>query len=845
MGEVYRALDTRLDRAVAIKVLAASLHDRDDMRERFEREARAIASLSHPNICTLHDVGRHGAHEFLVMEYLEGETLADRLARQQTGPSLVLPFEATLQIGAEIADALAAAHRGGIVHRDLKPGNVMLTEHGAKVLDFGLARLTATADAPSFPGSATTQPLTDEGIVLGTLPYMAPEQLEGRAVDGRADIFSLGAILYEMSTGRRAFKGDSQASLIAAILERQPDPVSAVRPLTPPGLERLVHKCLAKKPEARWQSASDVADELRWIASGSGSQPAARAETVRMRRWPVWALAVSLVAVAAFLAWFSFYPKNVPASPVATATPRHTQVTHTGEVLASAISPDGRSVAVAAGSTGDVRVLVQDVGAGNAIELARRTHVNKLVWTRDGAHVVFGGMEDSRGGTWIAPRLGGGARRIAGLATQLAVSPDGSALAIATTDEQGFRVFSFDGQFQRRVVVGGFQWLYGLEWLPRSNRLVLMTIHSDGTYTVLSVKPDGTDQQRLLVTKESLTTLCSAADPEAVFAFRTRNDAEELIRIPYPQAADPRVLITGLPVAATQGCAASDKGNRLVYLRGLAQANLWQVAASGTNPIPRAITEGTSQLFFPGISPDGTWIVATRGNESNAEIVRVPAAGGQPTRISRGNSAEYSPDGATIAFISDMGGAPRVWLADADGAAPREVPDAAVGNPVLRWTPDGRLAWPAPGAQNWKIRDLRTKAEEDFLTSSNGWVLDLRFSPTGDRVVFSWNRTDRSGQGLWLITWPGRELRRLADGLEPAGWSPDGEWIYAYMINRRDLFKVSSRSGRVERLAGFPSGSIDAGCAVRRDGAAVICSLVENRADAWIVEDFDTPPTRR
>ena len=382
--------------------------------------------------------------------------------------------------------------------------------------------------------------------------------------------------------------------------------------MTPPALERLVHKCLAKKPESRWQSASDVADELRWIASGSGSQPAVRAGTKPVSRRTAWILALLVVAVAAtYLAWSCPAASGALHRQPHAIEPRHTQVTHTGDVLSSAISPDGRSVAVAAGAPGDVRVLVQDVGGGNAIELARRTHINKLMWTMDGANVVFAGLEDKQGGTWVAPRFGGGARRIAGLAAQMALSPDGSMLAIATTDEPGFRVFSFEGHLQRKVVVGGFQWLHGLEWLPRSNRLLLMTTGSDSSHTVWSVNSDGSDPRRLFASTEPLTALCSSADQEAVFALRTRNDAEELIRIPYPEAGTPRVLITGLPVAATQACAASRDGTRLVYLRGLTQANLWQVATSGTNPTPQAITRGHcrscsfpgSRLTAPGSSP--------------------------------------------------------------------------------------------------------------------------------------------------------------------------------------------------------------------------------------------------
>ena len=301
MGEVYRARDTRLDRIVAIKVILGRETASSAMRERFEREARAIALLSHANICTLHDIGHHEGTDFLVMEYLEGETLAARLSRQKVrssrghksgpaplpadprssaddaaGPAAItraaLPLDETLRIATQLADALTAAHRAGIVHRDLKPGNIMLTRGGVKVLDFGLAKLRPSSEQAvvDAPNTRTALPLTGEGVLLGTVPYMAPEQLEGRSVDARTDIFAFGAIVYEMTAGRRAFAGDSQASLIAAILEREPEPISGDPPLTPPGLERLVRKCLAKDPDARWQSASDIADELRWLSTGSG-----------------------------------------------------------------------------------------------------------------------------------------------------------------------------------------------------------------------------------------------------------------------------------------------------------------------------------------------------------------------------------------------------------------------------------------------------------------------------------------------------------------------------------------------------------------------------------------------
>src|SRR6201997_3712351 len=262
MGEVYKACDTRLDRTVAIKVLPTHLADRSESRERFEREAKTIASVNHPHICTLYDTGHQDDIEFLVMEYIEGETLAQRLAR---GP---LPLQQILQYAIEIADALDKAHRKGITHRDLKPGNIMLTKSGTKLLDFGLAKLAQDA-APVTPISqlpTMQNAITSEGTILGTLQYMAPEQVEAKEVDARTDIFAFGTVVYEMATGKRAFEGKSQASLIAAILERDPPPMSTLQPMTPQQLDRVVRKCLAKQPEKRWQTASDMCDQLKWIA---------------------------------------------------------------------------------------------------------------------------------------------------------------------------------------------------------------------------------------------------------------------------------------------------------------------------------------------------------------------------------------------------------------------------------------------------------------------------------------------------------------------------------------------------------------------------------------------------
>ena len=271
MGEVYRATDTRLDRTVAIKVLTEHLADRADLRERFEREAKAVSSLNHPHICTLHDIGEQDGIHYLVMEYVDGETLHQRLEKGR------LPLDQALEYAIQIADALDKAHRQGVVHRDLKPGNIMITKSGTKLLDFGLAKLKGDAAQVSplsqMPTQDASAPLTAEGTILGTLQYMAPEQLEGKEADSRTDIFAFGAVVYEMVTGKRAFEGKSQVSLIAAILEHDPTAMRSLEQVAPVMLERLVNRCLAKDPEDRWQTARRISGSMEGAVKRNTSPP--------------------------------------------------------------------------------------------------------------------------------------------------------------------------------------------------------------------------------------------------------------------------------------------------------------------------------------------------------------------------------------------------------------------------------------------------------------------------------------------------------------------------------------------------------------------------------------------
>ncbi len=300
MGEVYKARDTRLNRTVAIKVLPEHVAQNAERKQRFVREAQAIAALNHPNICVVHDVGEDSRTHYLVMEYLEGETLAARLEK---GP---VPMDQALKYAVEIADALDKAHQREVVHRDIKPGNIMLTKSGAKLLDFGLAKLGSspvTGQDPLETAGKGQSDLTAQGTILGTLQYMAPEQIEGEEADARSDIFAFGVVVYEMITGKKAFKGKSQASLIASILEHDPIPISALQQMTPPALDRLVRTCLAKEPENRWQNAHDLMIQLRWVVDG-GPEMTITSVVIARRKWRervAWSLAtLGLLGTVAF-----------------------------------------------------------------------------------------------------------------------------------------------------------------------------------------------------------------------------------------------------------------------------------------------------------------------------------------------------------------------------------------------------------------------------------------------------------------------------------------------------------------------------------------------------------------
>jgi Tol biopolymer transport system component/predicted Ser/Thr protein kinase len=442
MGEVYRARDTRLGRDVAIKVLPQHLSSDAQLKERFDREARAISSLNHARICTLHDVGHQEGVDFLVMEFLEGETLAERLRK---GP---LSLKEALKIGIEVCEALDVAHRAGIVHRDLKPGNIMLTKNGAKLMDFGLAKASAggaiaSGSAPllsatvTISGPSPNSPLTTAGQVVGTIQYMSPEQIEGKDADARSDVFAAGAVLYEMAAGKRPFEGKSQISVASAILEKDPEPISKIRPLTPPAFEHVVSTCLAKSPDDRYQSARDVKLELKWIAEGSSqltavaTKPAAKAG----KDFLPWA-AAALLALALPAVFFLARGTKSPEVQYTSVTYRQ------GKLEAARFSHDGQTIVYSGEWEGEApQVATSRIGSPESRALGIQSATLGAVSASDEL-AVFRGCEYiflmDCGGTLASVSLSGGSPRdLAGHVAYADWSPDGKQLAVSKMSAGG------------------------------------------------------------------------------------------------------------------------------------------------------------------------------------------------------------------------------------------------------------------------------------------------------------------------------------------------------------------------------------------------------------------------
>jgi serine/threonine protein kinase/Tol biopolymer transport system component len=791
MGEVFKARDTRLDRTVAIKVLSARLVERADSRERFDREARAIAGLNHPHICTLFDVGHQDGTDYLVMEYLEGETLADRLKR---GP---LPMAQVLQYAIEISDALDKAHRKGVTHRDLKPGNIVLTKGGSKLLDFGLAKLRQESK-PETPFSelATVQGgETAEGTILGTLQYMAPEQVEGRPVDARTDIFAFGAVVYEMATGKRAFEGRSQASLIAKILETDPPPISSLQPVTPPALDRLVKKCMAKEPERRWQAASDVCDELKWIA-GQGQVPQAATPASGdiakrgIRERLGWLVAACAILVAVALAAAVFYFRRPSAElkvvhfPVVSPEKQNLPANGLGPNFFS-VSPDGSKVAfVAVDANGHSQLWLRDFDSPTAQPLPGTEDAWGPFWSPDGRFVAF-----TAGSLKKVPAAGGPAETITASPANFGGTwnRDGVILFSPGPGSPILRVPSAGGSPTPVTLIDLSQQALGHSWpyfLPDGKHFL---------YTIATSNPENSGiYVGSLDSKDAKLIL--KAPSSALYAppgYLLFNRAGTLLAQPFD--AD-RLELKGdaIPIAeGVQFNAANGKAAVAVSANGVLTYRLVPTAAQ--NKLEWVDRKGAEQPLAapphayrnPRLSPDGQRVAVTI-DELGTQAWLLDTKRGTLTRLtfegSYNGALAWTPDGKRVAFASDRAGSRNLFWQLADGSGGTERLATSDRQQVASsWSPDGQtLAFEQTDSGtgfDLFVYRLKDRKVETFLQTRFNEIAP-EFSPDGHWLAYASDESGRNEVYVQPYPGPGGKWQISTEGGTEPVWARNGELFY-------------------------------------------------------------------
>ncbi len=785
MGEVYKARDTRLDRIVAIKVLPEQFAANPELKQRFEREAKAISQLTHPHICTLYDVGNEGGVEYLVMEYLEGESLAQRLENGALPPQQVIAF------GIDIADALEKAHRSGIVHRDLKPGNIMLTKSGVKLLDFGLAKIAAGPSVVSEMSSLPTegipsQPLTEKGTVMGTFQYMAPEQIEGTEADTRTDIFSFGCVLYEMATGRKAFSGKSRVSLIGAILKDEPPAISSIQPMTPPALDRLVQTCLAKEPEDRFQTAHDVKLQLKWIAEG-GSQAGAPAVVVSRRKtrekmaWSVagvFALAAAVLGVG--------YARRAPAPA---GTMRFQILPPEGIVTIEApkISPDGKFVAFSATSeNGKSQIWLRALEALDPRPVPGTEGASfRPFWSPDSRHIGF--IADGK--LKKVDIFGAPPQTICDARTGAdgSWSKEGVILFDGQTTDPIRRVSASGGIPQTAVKGDDNQAVGWPSFLPdgrhflyyenggktRESRLMAGSIDpKEKPKAILSSDslPQFAPPGQLLYVKEG-TLVAQAFDPSAM---KIRGE-------PVPVAEK-----IGMNANGQSDFSVSDNGV-LVYRGGASNED--RLVWVDRNGKELSEVDKPGQYEATALSPDGARLaIEMRAARSGKNAVWIrDLARGVTSRLtfddSSGSSPVWSPDGTRVLFSSDRSGTPSLFEKSAAGTgSDKEVWECGETLLANDWSRDGKfLAVNRLTAKTsfdiWIVPMDGSGKPFAFVQSPFVDVLPV-FSPDGRYVAYMSNETGRFEIYVQQFPGPGGKWQVSASGgLEPH-WSADGKTVY-------------------------------------------------------------------
>ena len=877
MGEVYRAKDKRLHRTVALKVLPPQLARTPGLQRRLKREAAAISSLNHPHICTLYDIGRQDDIDYLVMEFLEGETLAQRMKEG----ALQLPE--VLEFAIQITSAITAAHSKGIIHRDIKPANIFVVGRGqVKLLDFGLAKLKEPPLGSEFAMVTSEESLTAAGMVVGTVGYMSPEQAEGKKVDTRSDIFSTGSVLYEMVTGRRAFQGDSKLSTLSAILKNDPKPVSAIVQDVPRDLEKIIARCLRKDPDHRFQYIADVKVALEEVKEESESGKLLAISTSgRLRKqksrslWAVSSIALLILAAVGIGLWF--------LRPATHATQKTVPFTsYPGRQISPAFSPDGKQVAFAwdGEQGGNFDIYVKLVDAGTPLRLTS-SPANEWApaWSPDARYIAF--CRDKYAGIttssrlapyglwfgnfsgpieiWMIPALGGAERKLGeSTGCGLSWSPDGKYLALV--DKSGPRepssIFwlSIETGDKRKVTSPPTE--YVADWSPRfsPDGKTLAFVRSYSTINdevcLLSVTSDGRplgEPRRLTLDGPSAFGLDWTADGRRIVYSSGQESSTNLFTIPASGGASERLAVAGFATALS----VSRSDSRLAYERDVFDTNIWRVPgpnATGVKSAPSRFIASTQPDAEPQFSPDGTKIVFGSARSGNYEIWVCDSEGRNPVQLTSFGadgvgSPRSSPDSRWIAFDSAKGGNGDIYVVSADGGQSRRLTSGPSTNMRPSWSRDGRWIyfgsdrsgdwqiWKQPAQGGAAIQVTKTKGGEEAFESA-----DSKF------VYYA----KLDAPGVWRVAVAGGEETRVLDQGGQNGWALTGQGIcffdftgpagttlkfYNFVTGKVALLREFSKGSQVERAS--------TALTVSPDGRWILYTqLDQSSSDLMLVENY-------
>ena len=789
MGEVYRARDTRLDRIVALKVLPPEIAHDETARARFEREARAISALNHPNICTLFDVGNENGVSYLVMELIEGQTLAELIAR---GP---LSLSDAVRYAIEIATALDRAHRQGIVHRDLKPGNIMITKSGVKLLDFGLARLDqrepARHDAPTI---AAADPITSAGMILGTLQYMSPEQLEGAPTDARTDIFSFGCILYEMVSGRRAFTGGSHASLITAIMSSEPPPLASLVPLTPLSLERLVKKCLAKSAEERWQSAGDLATELRWI----GETPEVEATAPAKRRRPVLAWSIAALAIAAAIALFFLRRPAETPRVMRLSIPLDADRLNSSLLRRNvAVSPNGEWIVYTGSKDGKLQLWLRSLASEEASPIPHSDGATDPFWSPDSKQIAF-----FTGSKLMRIAISGDEpSTICDLPPTATVSGAWGLDGTILFSDLGGRVGLY-----RVPVTGGTPELIKLASLRPNGRPHVPQFIDDerfiycdivkGSDNHLHVHSLRSGEDRDLGPVESRLEIAG----DTVVSVHDGTLIAQRIDRDLKRIGTPVVLASEVWNYRSLGMGEfSATQNVLVYATSRNESRATWFDRNGL----MLGTVGPNDVRAAKLSRDGRKILITVNNPAfgTSDIWLADASRGSAVRLTDTPPSEFngrfSPDGQTIAYSTELDGPPHIVMQSISGAAPRNVTPIRGIQYLTDWSPDGQFLVfreldEKTNLDLWTV-PARPDSEPVPLMRTPFSETGARLSPDGKHLSYLSNASGHNELYLAAIANPSDAVQVSTDGASVAAWSGDGRQLY-YMTNDQRVFVADVRT---------------------------------------------------